>query len=217
MPDGILYIVATPIGNLNDFSQRACDTLKKVDVVLCEDTRHTKNLLAHFDIGAETLSYHQHSSLNKVDKIVEMLREEKSLALVSDAGTPGISDPGGKLVEAVVQKLPNVQIVPIPGASALMSALSISGFWADSFIFLGWPPHKKGRETWFKNLPKQEKVVVFYESVHRVKNALERVSTVCPIRQMVLAREITKKFETIYRGTAEEILNELPYDEIKGE
>jgi len=217
MIEGILYIVATPIGNLNDFSQRAIEILKSSDIILCEDTRVTKKLLARFDIEKEIISYHQHSSLNKVDNIIKMLKSGKTLSLVSDAGTPGISDPGGKLVDAVVTQLPDVQIIPIPGSSALMSALSISGFWADSFIFLGWPPHKKGRETWFKNLPKQEKVVVFYESVHRIKKALQSVSIVCPDRKIVLARELTKKFETVYRGTAMEILNELPLDEIKGE
>ncbi|OIO48379.1 MAG: 16S rRNA (cytidine(1402)-2'-O)-methyltransferase [Parcubacteria group bacterium CG1_02_41_12] len=217
MPDGMLYIVATPIGNLSDISQRSLETLKSADCILCEDTRVTRKLLARFDIETETLSFHQHSSLNKIEQIIEMLSSGKSLALATDAGTPGISDPGGKLVEAVVRELPYVNIVPIPGPSAIMSALSISGFWADSFVFLGFPPHKKGRETWFKNLQNHESVIVFYESVHRVKNCLERVSDLCPDRPMILARELTKKFETIYRGTASGILNELPLDETKGE
>lgn len=217
MTDGMLYIVATPIGNLSDVSERAKETLKSADCVLCEDTRVTKKLLTRFDIETETLSFHQHSSLNKIDEIIQMLSVGKTLALVSDAGTPGISDPGGKLVQAVVERLPNISIVPIPGPSAVMAALSVSGFWADSFMFLGFPPHKKGRQTWFKNLQNHESVIVFYESVHRVKNCLERVSEVCPERNMVLARELTKKFETIYRGTSASILNELPLDEIKGE
>ena len=217
MSSGILYIIATPIGNLSDISARALETLKKVDCVLCEDTRVTAKLLTRFDIDVETLSFHQHSSLDKIDQIIGLLRGGKVLALVSDAGTPGISDPGGKLVAAVVKELPNISIVPIPGSSAIMAVLSISGFWADSFVFLGFPPHKKGRQTWFENLQNYASVVVFYESVHRVKDCLHRLTEACPDRAMLLCRELTKKFETIYRGTAKDVLSAIPDNEIKGE
>lgn len=212
-----LYIVATPIGNLGDFSPRAVETLKSVDAVLCEDTRVTRKLLTRFGIEKPTLSYHQHSSLMKTEKIIGMLESGKTLALVSDAGTPGIADPGGKLVSAVIGELPDVAVVPIPGPSALISALSVSGFAADSFVFLGWPPHKKGRETFFRSLTDEKRVVVFYESVHRIRKALESLSRVCPNRCIVLCRELTKKFESVYRGTASSVLDVLSDGEIRGE
>jgi 16S rRNA (cytidine1402-2'-O)-methyltransferase len=212
-----LYIVATPIGNLSDISARAIEVLDSVDLILCEDTRVTKKLLTHFEINTQTQSYHHHSSISKIEKICDMLAEGKSLALVSDAGTPGVSDPGGKLVSAVVEQGIEVKIEPIPGPSAIMSALSICGFAADSFVFFGWPPHKKGRETFFKSLTGEARVIVFYESVHRIKKALTSLSEVCPDRNIVVGRELTKKFETVYRGTAQEVLNEISDDQIKGE
>jgi len=217
MPNPTLYIVATPIGNLSDFSPRAVEILKSVDAILCEDTRVTKKLLNHFSINKPTLSYHHHSSLSKIEQIINMLKSGQSLALVSDAGTPGIADPGGQLVSAIVKNLPAAQIMPIPGPSALMSALSISGFPADSFIFLGWPPHKKGRETFFKKLTEEARVVVFYESVHRIKKALASLSAVCAHREIVVAREITKKFESVYRGCPKDVLGALSDNEVKGE
>ena len=212
-----LYIVATPIGNLGDISSRALEVLKSVDMILCEDTRVTRKLLNHFEIKKPTQSYHHHSSLSKIESIVDILRNGSSLALVSDAGTPGIADPGGKLVQAVVKQLPDVKIEPIPGASAIMSALSISGFAADSFVFMGWPPHKKGRETFFRKLTEEARVVVFYESVHRIKKALTSMIEVCSERQIVVGRELTKKFETIYRGTVQDVIDAMPDDEIRGE
>ena len=148
----MLYIIATPIGNLEDITFRALEVLKDADFILCEDTRVTSKLLARFNLKIPTISYHQHSKLQKLQKIKELLEEGKVLAMVSDAGTPGISDPGGQLVEYISKELPGIKIIPIPGASALSSALSISGFSADRFVFLGFPPHKKGREKFFKEL-----------------------------------------------------------------
>src|SRR3989338_5264724 len=169
---GTLYIVATPIGNLGDISFRAIEVLKSVNHVLCEDTRVTRVLLDHYGITTPTISYHQHSEEKKVRKIRELLEEGKNLALVTDAGTPGISDPGNKLVEFLVRSS-EFGVIPIPGVSAVVTALSISGFPTDKFIFLGFPPHKKGRKTFFKNISKIEDTVVFYESKHRILKALE--------------------------------------------
>ena len=142
----MLYIIATPIGNLKDISQRAIETLKEVDLILCEDTRVTKKLLIRYDIFKPTISYHQHSNLTKNKYILEQLKQEKEIALVSDAGTPTISDPGAKLIEYLIKELPDLKIIPIPGPSALITALSISGFSADKFIFFRIPSYKKEKK-----------------------------------------------------------------------
>ncbi|MCG2690035.1 16S rRNA (cytidine(1402)-2'-O)-methyltransferase, partial [Candidatus Parcubacteria bacterium] len=141
----MLYIVATPIGNLKDITERATETLRRVDFVLCEDTLHSKKLLNHYNIQTPLISYHQHSHLQKIDYIISLLKENKNLALITDAGTPNISDPGGKLVEEVLKSLPDVEVVPIPGPCALTTALSASGMPADKSLFLGFPPANKGR------------------------------------------------------------------------
>ncbi|PLX28226.1 16S rRNA (cytidine(1402)-2'-O)-methyltransferase [Candidatus Parcubacteria bacterium] len=199
---GKLYIVATPIGNLGDFTFRAVEILKNVDVVLCEDTRVTRVLLKHYDISTETMSYHQHSDDEKVNKIKKLLEEEKNIALVTDAGTPGISDPGNRLIESLVQNLESVEIIPIPGASAITTALSISGFPTDKFVFMGFPPHKKGRQTYFKKLAEKEYTVALYESPHRITKTLTNLSEVLDAdRKICICRELTKKFETVYRGS----------------
>ena len=217
MTPGILYIVATPIGNLEDVSGRARSVLSSVDMVACEDTRVSKKLLSAIGFRAKTVSYHQHSKTAKTDAIIGRLRAGEDIALISDAGTPGVSDPGGKLVEEAIRVLPGARVVPIPGPSAIMAALSISGFAADAFVFSGWPPHKKGRETWFRELTQERRVVVWYESVHRIEKALQKLVELCPERKMMLARELTKQFETIYRGAPDEVLAELRQDTIKGE
>jgi 16S rRNA (cytidine1402-2'-O)-methyltransferase len=144
-----LYVVATPIGNLEDLTFRALRILKEVDFILCEDTRTTKKLLEHYGIKTQTLSYHQHSRLQKIEYIIQLLERGKNLALVSDAGTPGISDPGNKLIILIVENLKNVKIIPIPGASAGITAASISGFPMEKFVFLGFPPAKKRRKKFF--------------------------------------------------------------------
>lgn len=147
----ILYIVSTPIGNLEDITLRALKILKEVDLILAEDTRITKVLLARYNINTLLFSYHQHSKLRKINYIIDLLRQGKNMALVSDAGTPGINDPGGFLISQVVKNLgAGIRIVPIPGPSAVTAALSISGFSADQFLFLGFPPHKKGRQKFPK-------------------------------------------------------------------
>jgi len=206
MPElGKLYIVATPIGNLVDITLRALETLKSVDAVLCEDTRVTGNLLNHFGIKKQLISYHQHSTESKVEEIIGLLEEGKNLALVTDAGTPGISDPGNELISRITYHVSC--IIPISGVSALTTALSISGFKTDRFLFLGFPSHKKGRQTFFKEVAKAEYTVAFYESSHRIKKCLSELEGVLDKKaKMCICRELTKKFETIYRGTIEEIL-----------
>jgi 16S rRNA (cytidine1402-2'-O)-methyltransferase len=203
---GILYIVATPIGNLSDISSRALEVLGSVDVILCEDTRVTANLLTRYNVKKETKSYHHHSTDTVINEILELLRSGKTLACVSDAGTPGISDPGNILVSKVREALPECQIIPIPGASAVISALSVSGFPTDKFLFLGFPPHKKGRKSFFEEVKNSEYTVAFYESNHRIKKCIdELVGVLESTRQVVLCRELTKKFETTYSGTIEQI------------
>ena len=164
-----LYIVATPIGNLEDISMRALRILSEVDFVLCEDTRVTAKLLTHYRIKTRTISYHEHSDDKKQDYILGLLKEGKDLALVSDAGTPGISDPGGKLIEAAIAELgERIKIESIPGPSAVTAALSISGIPTDKFVFLGFPPHKKGRQTFIERIADSIYPVVVYESKHRI-------------------------------------------------
>ncbi len=204
----MLYVVATPIGNLEDMSFRAVSILKEVDVILCEDTRVTKVLLSRFEITTRTLSYHQHSGIMKYEKIMALLQEGNSLALVSDAGTPGISDPGGKLL-AYVYKQGYSDIVAVPGPSALTTALSISGFPADKFLFFGFMPHKKGRQSLMKKIAEETKTSVFYESKHRIRPTLEALEQYIGSRSVFVGRELTKKFETSYRGTIREVLATL--------
>ena len=217
----MLYIIATPIGNLNDLSFRAIEILKEVDLVLCEDTRVTKKLLTRFEISKLTISYHQHSKLTKLKYILEQIKQGNKIALVSDAGTPCISDPGAKLIDYLLENIPELQIIPIPGPSALISALSISGFSANKFIFFGFPPIKKKRNKYFQEVSKEKKTVVFYESIHRIKKTLEELKNVLDSeRKIVVCRELTKKFETIYRGNIKEVIeqiNSLPEEEFKGE
>ena len=232
MDTGKLYIVATPIGNLGDITLRALETLKSVDIILCEDTRVTKNLLAHYAIEKTLASYHQHTDIKKIKEIISWLEEGKNIALVTDAGTPGISDPGGILIHEVIKTvIPTTKeeslsqstngqrsfggvnptqddnvVIPIPGPSAAIAALSISGFPTDKFIFMGFPPHKNKRQKYFKEVAVSEYTVVFYESGHRIKKCLiELKKHLDPKRKVLVCRELTKKFETIYRGTIEEV------------
>ncbi len=212
-----LYIVATPIGNLSDISPRAITVLSNVDLILAEDTRVTRTLLEHYNVKKELLSYHQHSERGVIDKVINFLENGKNIALVSDAGTPGINDPGNFLIQEVINNLPETKIVPIPGANAAISALSISGFPTDKFTFLGFPPHKKGRQTFFRNIEDITHTVVLYESKHRIVKALENLRQLADGRPLVVCREITKQFETTYRGTAEEILMKLTGNNLLGE
>jgi 16S rRNA (cytidine1402-2'-O)-methyltransferase len=213
------YVVGTPIGNLEDITYRAVRVLGEVDMILCEDTRVTINLLNKYGIKKPTMSYHSQSKLAKLDKIIEMISEGKTLALVSDAGTPTISDPGSVLVSKIRETFSDVEVVAIPGASALVSALSISGLPASEFLFLGFLPHKKGRETLFKEIATTERTVVFYESPHRIIKSLESLKKYVGERKIVIARELSKIYEQIVSGNAEEILSYFAKntDKVRGE
>ncbi|MCD4760722.1 16S rRNA (cytidine(1402)-2'-O)-methyltransferase [bacterium] len=211
----MLYIVSTPIGNLNDITIRALDVLKEVDLILAEDTRVSKKLFNHFDIKNKFTSWHQHSKLTDFSKLKKYFADNKDVALVTDAGTPGISDPGGKLIELVLENFPQTKIVPIPGASALSAIISVAGIALDKFLFLGFLPHKKGRQTLIQEIKDSKRPVIFFESVHRISKALDQLSD-CN-KQLIVGRELTKKFETIYRGTAKQILEKLNKDKVKGE
>ena len=211
-----LYIVATPIGNLSDITLRAVETLKNVDLILCEDTRETKKILNKYAINKPTMSYHAQSKLSKVDKIFELLEEGKDLALVSDAGTPGISDPEAMLVSQIKNNLRySVDVIPIPGPTALIAALSASGLPTHEFTFLGFLPHKKGRETLFKEIAESKRTMVFYESPHRILKTLESLTKFCPHKKVCIAREITKIYEEFKIDTPAELLKYLTQNPVK--
>ncbi|OGI90008.1 16S rRNA (cytidine(1402)-2'-O)-methyltransferase [Candidatus Nomurabacteria bacterium RIFCSPLOWO2_01_FULL_40_15] len=204
------YIVATPIGNMGDITLRALETFKNVDLILCEDTRETKKILNKHSINKPTLSYHSHSKLAKLGKIFELLEEGKDLALVSDAGTPGISDPGALLVSKIKEYFgEKVQVIPIPGATALIAALSACGLPTHEFTFLGFLPHKKGRETLFKEIAESKRTMVFYESPHRILKTLESLQKFCPLKKVCIARELTKIYEEFKTGSPSELLEYL--------
>ena len=250
----MLYIVATPIGNLEDISLRALRILGEVDFILCEDTRTTRKLLEHYKIKTPTISYHQHSDNYKTDEIINLLSAGKNLALVSEAGTPGISDPGGKLIQAVInefnvgaQNIVPVQIESVPGPSAITAALSISGIPTDKFVFLGFPPHKKGRQTFIKKILASEYPVVVYESKHRIIKFLQELDQLNkqiekenqqqklkeltskmrkeekkikkPVTSVVVCRELSKMYETVYRGEISSIIKKIETNPVeqKGE
>lgn len=223
------YVVATPIGNMGDITLRAIETLKNVDLILCEDTRETSKLLNKYGIKKPTMSYPSDDialknsknsrQSNKLAKILELLEEGKDLALVSDAGTPGISDPGAMLVAqikntarqdlAVNNLRHSVDVIPIPGASAVITALSACGLPTHEFTFLGFLPHKKGRETLFKEIAEAKRTMVFYESPHRILKTLESLVKFCPKenqKKVCVARELTKIYEEFVSGTPLEVL-----------
>ena len=216
-----LFVVATPIGNLEDITLRALRVLKECDMVLCEDTRVTRKLLTHFDIQKPLMSYHAHSGFTKFDKVFELLKEGKTLALVSDAGTPTISDPGAVLVAQVREQFGDeVKIEVVPGASAVTGALSIAGVHADSFLFLGFPPHKKGRKTFFDTLATEKYTAVFYESPHRIMKALESLAErLRDTKKVTVVRELTKIHEEVVTGTASYVLTHFQEhsDTVRGE
>lgn len=215
---GTLYIVATPIGNLGDITLRALETLKGVDRVLCEDTRVTRKLLNHYQIEKPTLSFHEHTDAKKRAEIIERLAGGESLALVTDAGTPGVSDPGNQLVESALAQ--DIKVVPIPGVSALATLLSVAGSDMREFVFLGFPPHKKGRETFFKKIVASETPALYYESPHRVVKNLELLRDFGGgERRVIVGRELTKMYEQILRGTVAEALAYLQEnpDKVRGE
>lgn len=200
---GILYIVATPIGNLGDMTLRALETLKTVDTVLSEDTRVTGNLLRHFEIKKPLVSFHEHTEQDKATKLISRMQAGENMALVTDAGTPGISDPGNVLVGMAA--VAGVRVVPIPGANALGAIVSVAGIDMREFLFLGFPPHKKGRQTFFQKVADSVLPVIYYESPHRVIKNLELLAELAPKKNLVLGRELTKMFEEVVRGNVGEV------------
>lgn len=215
MEKGKLYVVATPIGNLGDITFRAVETLKLVDFIICEDTRVTKILLDHYQINKPLLVVNAHNELKSLEKILTKLNSGESCALVSDAGTPCISDPGVRLINKVISE--NIEVVGIPGASAAILVLSISGLPTDSFVFEGFLPQKKGRQKKLKQLAEEERTIVLYESTYRIKKLLEELNATMPDRLIVVARELTKKFEETWRGTASQLLQNFEKRITKGE
>ena len=213
---GVLYVVATPIGNLDDISLRALRVLKEVDLIAAEDTRHTRILLDHYDIRTALVSYHEHNEKAQAARLVERISKGASIALVSDAGTPAISDPGYRLV--VEASRSGISVTPIPGPSALIAALSASGLPTDRFVFEGFMPAKKGeRETRLQALRDESRTIVFHEAPHRLQECLEALRRNFGDRDIVIARELSKVHEEFLRGTIEDIAERLAAREIKGE
>ena len=213
---GILYIVATPIGNLEDITLRAIRVLKEVDVIAAEDTRHTRKLLDRYEITNPLTSYHDHNKEEKAPVLIDRLLDGKNVALVSDAGTPGISDPGYFLINLAVSK--DIAIVPIPGATAAITALSISGLPTDRFVFEGFLPSKQtARVKRLKELEKEERTLIFYEAPHKILKTLAAIIEVLGNRNAVVTRELTKIHEEALRGALSDVLKQLETRTVKGE
>jgi 16S rRNA (cytidine1402-2'-O)-methyltransferase len=212
---GALYIVSTPIGNLADISYRAVHILKNVDLIAAEDTRVTSRLLNHYDVKTKSMPYHSYNQKKQTPQLITKLKNNETIALVSDAGTPGISDPAYDLVRACVRE--KIRIIPIPGASAMLSALVVSGLPTHSFVFEGFLPLKKGRQTKLNELKDEKRTMVFYESPHRVLKTVEQLLEYFGNRQCLMGREITKKFEEFFRGNLQELICQLESKKIKGE
>jgi len=212
---GTLFVIGTPIGNLEDVTMRALRILAECDVIFCEDTRITKRLLQKYGITTRTTSLNARTEHAKVGSVVGALEEGKKVGLVTDAGTPGISDPGSLVVAKVRERLPEVRIEAIPGPSALTTALSIAGMPIADFVFLGFLPHKKGRQTLFKEMAESKRATIFYESPHRIMKTLASLAEVMPERTIGIARELTKIYEEIVRGTTEEVLEYFAKNEDK--
>ena len=212
---GRLYIVATPIGNLKDFTFRAIDALKEVDFVFAEDTRNSIQLMKHYNIETKIDSYHEHNNVQKIPKIINLLNEGNNIGLISDAGTPTISDPGYKLIRACIDE--KIDIVPIPGASAVTTALSASGLPSDSFFFLGFLPQKKGRKKKISFLKSLDNTIIIFESPHRLLKTLKELHDELGERPVVVARELTKLYEEIARGTFQSVIEYFELKKVKGE
>lgn len=212
---GKLYLVPTPIGNLADMTYRAVEVLKNVDLILAEDTRTSGFLLKHYEIGTPVQSFHAHNEHKKVEEVIAKLKEGKSIAQISDAGTPGISDPGFLLVrEALANEIP---VDSLPGATAFIPALVKSGFPCDRFVFEGFLPHKKGRQTRIESIKEETRTVVYYESPHRLLKTLQQFKEILGDRNVSVSRELTKKFEETVTGPIEEVLTYFSTKSIKGE
>ena len=212
---GRLYIVATPIGNLKDFTFRAIDTLREVDHIFAEDTRKSIKLMKHYDITTSLDSYHEHNNTQKIPKIIRLLSKGKNIGLISDAGTPTISDPGYKLIRACIDE--EIDIIPIPGASAITAALSASGLPSDSFFFLGFLPQKKGRKKKISFLKSLENTIIIFESPHRLLKTLRELQDELGERPIIVARELTKLYEEIIRGNFSSVIEFFELKKVKGE
>ena len=212
---GKLFVVATPIGNLQDFTFRAVETLKSVHCIFVEDTRTSKKLINHYDIDTKLYSYHDHSSEKEIARLLDILKDQKDVALISDAGTPTISDPGYSLIRECISE--GIDIVPIPGASALTAAISASGLPSDAFTFIGFLPTKKGRQKKISSLEKLDTTLVLFESPHRLLKTLNQLKEVLGERPIVVARELTKLYEEIIRGNFETTIKYFEAKKIKGE
>jgi len=213
---GTLYVIATPLGNLEDLSPRAVQSLKSVELIACEDTRHSRKLLTHFGIGTATTSYHEHNEATKAKSLLARLVSGSDVALISDAGTPLLSDPGFRLVRACREA--GIQVLPVPGPAALAAALSISGFSGDRFHFLGFLPRKRSqRKETLEAVSKEPNTLVLYLSPHGLRAGLEQILEALGNRQGCLVREMTKLHETHYFGTLEEILHQVNAESPRGE
>jgi 16S rRNA (cytidine1402-2'-O)-methyltransferase len=214
---GILYLVATPIGNLGDITLRALETLKRVDLIAAEDTRHSGQLLKHYQISTRQLSYHSHNRRQRIPQIVERLQQGSQIALITDAGLPGISDPGEELVRACIEA--GIAVVPIPGASACLTALVASGLSTERFVFEGFlPPQQQARERRLAALAPETRTLIFYEAPHRLERTLEAmVEAWGGSRQIVVARELTKRYEEFWRGSLDSALVYVRAHGVRGE
>lgn len=210
-----LYVVSTPIGNMEDITLRALKVLRAVDLIAAEDTRTTRNLLRHFEIENECISYYSHNEAKRIPEILRRLHEGQSVAVVSDAGTPGISDPAALLISSAVAE--NLEVIAIPGASAALAALVVSGFHTDRFHFEGFLPIKKRRQTRLRELALETRTIILYESVHRVQRTLRDLSAAFGDRRISVSREITKMFEETRRGTISELIAHFESHEPRGE
>ena len=211
---GKLYLIATPIGNLNDITYRAVETLKEVDIIAAEDTRHSLKLLNYLEISKPMISYHRHNEDTKTAELIRILKDGKNIGLITDAGTPGISDPGEEVVKEAIKE--QIEIIPVPGACALINALIASGLGTKEFAFYGFLPlDKKLRDEKFDDIQKQNKTIIFYEAPHRLIKTLKEIEQRLGNIEVVIAKELTKIYETFIRGTIEEVLETL--DDVKGE
>lgn len=213
---GILYIVPTPVGNLEDITLRALKVLQEVDLILCEDTRQSKKLLDHFKISKQLMAYHKFNEYKSVESLMDRLRTGANIAMVSDGGTPGISDPGHILVKACVES--GITVQTLPGATAFVPALINSGFATDEFVFIGFLPHKKGRQTALKKIALDERTQILYESPYRIVKLMEELKLHIGTERLISAsREISKMFEETVRGTADDLITRFTTKEPKGE
>lgn len=211
----MFYVVGTPIGNLEDITFRAINTLKEVDYIFAEDTRVTKRLLSHYQIDKIVYQYHEHNKIHQIENIINLLKDEKKIALVTDAGTPCISDPGFELVNEILKE--NIKVIGIPGASSIVTGASISGLDMRRMAYEGFLPKKKGRQTLFNKLKDEERTIVILESPNRILKTLKDIKEYLGERYVVITRELTKVYEEVIRGEVSELIEKLEKKPIKGE